>query len=97
MAAQWAGMGAMPGTPIHSFREALEEVDGHFAKAQKWSIVEHSSTTALQIAAAGDLLAAAAARPAGRDVGHSKRRRRAGRDVWVIASAKSLRLGRLAL
>ena len=37
---QWAGMGrdAWRGNP--QFREALEEVDGHFAKVQKWSIID---------------------------------------------------------
>jgi acyl transferase domain-containing protein/NADPH:quinone reductase-like Zn-dependent oxidoreductase/acyl carrier protein len=37
---QWAGMGreAWESNPV--FREALRDVDGHFAKAQKWSIVD---------------------------------------------------------
>ncbi len=37
---QWAGMGrdAWQSNPV--FREALRDVDGHFAKAQKWSIVD---------------------------------------------------------
>lgn len=37
---QWAGMGrdAWESDPV--FRDALRDVDGHFAKAQKWSIVD---------------------------------------------------------
>ena len=37
---QWAGMGrdAWEANPV--FREALTEIDAHFAKAQKWSITE---------------------------------------------------------
>jgi acyl transferase domain-containing protein/NADPH:quinone reductase-like Zn-dependent oxidoreductase/short-subunit dehydrogenase/acyl carrier protein len=37
---QWAGMGrdAWESNPV--FREALRDIDGHFAKAQKWSIVD---------------------------------------------------------
>jgi len=37
---QWAGMGrdAWESNPV--FRDALRDVDGHFAKAQKWSIVD---------------------------------------------------------
>jgi phthiocerol/phenolphthiocerol synthesis type-I polyketide synthase C len=37
---QWAGMGreAWESNPV--FRDALRDIDGHFAKAQKWSIVD---------------------------------------------------------
>lgn len=37
---QWAGMGreAWENNPV--FRDALRDIDGHFAKAQKWSIVD---------------------------------------------------------
>ena len=37
---QWAGMGrdAWESNPV--FRDALRDVDGHFAKVQKWSIVD---------------------------------------------------------
>lgn len=37
---QWAGMGrdAWESSPV--FRDALGDIDGHFAKAQKWSIVD---------------------------------------------------------
>ena len=38
--AQWAGMGRQAwNTNVH-FRDALKEIDGHFAKVQSWSIVE---------------------------------------------------------
>ncbi len=38
--AQWAGMGrdAWHADPL--FREALREIDGHFSKVQKWSLVD---------------------------------------------------------
>ncbi len=37
---QWAGMGrdAWESNPV--FRDALSDIDGHFSKAQKWSIVD---------------------------------------------------------
>jgi acyl transferase domain-containing protein/NADPH:quinone reductase-like Zn-dependent oxidoreductase/acyl carrier protein/SAM-dependent methyltransferase len=38
--AQWAGMGRDAWQANVHFREALKEVDGHFGKVQKWSIVE---------------------------------------------------------
>ena len=38
--AQWAGMGRDAWQANAHFREALKEVDGHFGKVQKWSIVE---------------------------------------------------------
>ncbi len=37
---QWAGMGRDVWHANPRFREALSEVDGHFAKAQSWSIVD---------------------------------------------------------
>ena len=37
---QWAGMGRDVWHANPHFREALTEVDSHFAKAQKWSIVD---------------------------------------------------------
>ena len=38
--AQWAGMGRDAWNDNVHFREALKEIDGHFAKVQDWSIVD---------------------------------------------------------
>lgn len=38
--AQWAGMGRDAWKDNVHFREALKEIDGHFAKVQDWSIVD---------------------------------------------------------
>lgn len=38
--AQWAGMGRDAWKTNVHFREALTEIDGHFAKVQNWSIVD---------------------------------------------------------
>jgi acyl transferase domain-containing protein/NADPH:quinone reductase-like Zn-dependent oxidoreductase/acyl carrier protein/short-subunit dehydrogenase len=38
--AQWAGMGREAWHANRHFRAALEEVDSHFAKVQKWSIID---------------------------------------------------------
>lgn len=38
--AQWAGMGRVAWHANRHFREALKDVDGHFAKVQKWSIAD---------------------------------------------------------
>ncbi|MBV8192600.1 MAG: type I polyketide synthase, partial [Alphaproteobacteria bacterium] len=37
---QWAGMGRDAWHANPQFRQALEEIDGHFARVQKWSIVD---------------------------------------------------------
>ena len=37
---QWAGMGRGAWSNSKAFREALQEIDGHFSKALKWSVVE---------------------------------------------------------
>jgi phthiocerol/phenolphthiocerol synthesis type-I polyketide synthase C len=38
--AQWSGMGRVAWQSNQHFREALNDVDDHFAKVQKWSIVD---------------------------------------------------------
>lgn len=37
---QWAGMGRVAWDTNEVFREALRDVDSHFAKVQKWSIID---------------------------------------------------------
>ena len=92
--AQWAGMGATAWHTNAQFREALQEIDGHFAKMPR--LVARRPAVRRRPrgqAAAGNLRAAAAARPAGRDGARPRgsrgvaRRRSLGHSVGEIAAA----------